>query len=170
MKRTQTLKTVNIKGKEYTDVFERIRFLAENFEYSLTSEAQLINDFWLVKATLIIDGQTYNGHASEKIGDGYINKSSAIENCETSAWGRACAAAGIGINHGITSVEEMTGDNYAPTDDDLNDVAGKVSIQPDIISLTGYFSILPEDWKKDAKIVTLFANKKKELKKDIPSE
>lgn len=47
------------------------------------------------------------GHAYEKEGEGYINKTSHIENCETSAIGRALANLGIEVSRGIASREEM---------------------------------------------------------------
>jgi len=36
-----------------------------------------------------------------------VNTTSALENCETSAWGRALAAAGFEVTKGIASREEM---------------------------------------------------------------
>lgn len=47
------------------------------------------------------------GHAYESRGDGYVNKTSHIENCETSAVGRALALMGYEIKRGVASREEM---------------------------------------------------------------
>jgi hypothetical protein len=47
------------------------------------------------------------GHAEEVRGAGMVNKTSALENCETSAWGRALAAAGLEVRAGIASKQEM---------------------------------------------------------------
>ncbi len=47
------------------------------------------------------------GHAYEVAGSNYINKTSYIENCETSAIGRALANMGIEVSRGIASREEM---------------------------------------------------------------
>lgn len=47
------------------------------------------------------------GHAEEIRGAGMVNKTSAMENCETSAWGRALAALGMEVRKGIASQEEM---------------------------------------------------------------
>jgi len=109
------MKTVNIKGKEYVEVSQRILFLADEYKgkYSIVTSYDFIEsrNMWIVKATLTIIGEnnelTYTGHAQEIIDDGYINKTSALENCETSAVGRACAMAGIGIVDGIASVDEI---------------------------------------------------------------
>ena len=43
------------------------------------------------------------GHAMEISGSSHINKGSHIENCETSAWGRALANFGIGIDVSVAS-------------------------------------------------------------------
>ncbi len=47
------------------------------------------------------------GHAFEIRGQGYVNTTSFIENCETSAVGRALANLGFKIEDGIASREEM---------------------------------------------------------------
>lgn len=47
------------------------------------------------------------GTAYEKEGSTFINKTSYIENCETSAVGRALGMAGFGIDTSIASAEEV---------------------------------------------------------------
>ena len=47
------------------------------------------------------------GIAYEVMGSSYINKTSFIENCETSAWGRALGNLGIGIDTSIASAFEV---------------------------------------------------------------
>lgn len=47
------------------------------------------------------------GHAYEKEGSSFINKTSYIENCETSAVGRALGMAGFGIDTSVASAEEV---------------------------------------------------------------
>ena len=46
------------------------------------------------------------GHAEETRGDGYVNADSAIENCETSAKGRALDSAGYNCSGQVASFEE----------------------------------------------------------------
>ena len=57
-------------------------------------------DIVIVKSILTIHGQDgdriYTGMAEEDRTKGQINKTSALENCETSSIGRALAAAGLG--------------------------------------------------------------------------
>ena len=47
------------------------------------------------------------GHAFEVRGDGYVNRTSYIENAETSAVGRSLALLGFEVRRGIASREEM---------------------------------------------------------------
>ena len=47
------------------------------------------------------------GHAYEKESSSFINKTSYIENCETSAVGRALGMAGFGIDVSVASAEEV---------------------------------------------------------------
>ena len=49
----------------------------------------------------------FTGVAYENEGSTYINKTSYIENCETSAVGRALGMLGIGIDVSIASADEM---------------------------------------------------------------
>ena len=49
----------------------------------------------------------YSGSASEISTQGFINKTSALENCETSAIGRALGIMGIGLDNGVASATEV---------------------------------------------------------------
>ena len=105
------MQTVKIQGKDYVEVKERVLYLAEAYplKYSIQTKVKYYPNekMWVAKATLTIDGMVYTGHAQEIIGDGYINKTSALENAETSAVGRACAMAGIGVIGSIASADEI---------------------------------------------------------------
>lgn len=124
-----TNKAVDIKGKKYVLVSDRVLSLAESgIPYSITTEVLIspadIENTWVVKATLTTPEGEYTGHAQEVIGEGYINKTSALENAETSAVGRACAMAGIGVIDSIASVDEINKANNRaadiPTADEIN--------------------------------------------------
>ncbi len=45
--------------------------------------------------------------AEEEKGSTFINKTSYVENCETSAWGRALANFGIGLETSVASADEV---------------------------------------------------------------
>lgn len=104
-------KAIKIKGKDYIQVKDRLIFLSENIErYSIETEKEYITDLkmFIIKATLTIDDKgVFTGYSQAVIGQGNINTTSSLENAETSAVGRACAMAGIGIIDSVASVEEM---------------------------------------------------------------
>lgn len=91
---------VTIHGKEYQTVAFRVsKFRELHPSWSLTTEV-LYRDFDVVvmKASILDDtGRLVaTGHAEEFRADGKINKTSALENAETSAIGRALATLGLG--------------------------------------------------------------------------
>ncbi len=110
------MKPVTIKGKQYIPVSERIKFIADNFQYLIETDYQYFAErkMWVVQATLKIkkgdEWYSYSGLAQEIESGNYkeVNFTSALENAETSAVGRACAMAGIGIDGGIASADEVS--------------------------------------------------------------
>jgi hypothetical protein len=108
-------KAVDIKGKKYVLVSDRILYFNEHYpngsiNTELISQPEAKNI--IVKATVYPNPQestvrAFTGHSQATIGDGYINKTSALENAETSAVGRALAMMGIGVIDSIASVDEM---------------------------------------------------------------
>ena len=105
------LQSLDIKGKDYTPVNERIkafRFIYPNGQI-LTEIIGLENGICTIKAS-VFDGEgriLATGHAQEKESSSFINKTSYIENCETSAVGRALGNTGIGLDNGFASYEEV---------------------------------------------------------------
>ena len=68
--------------------------IVEKTDQSITILASILNEEGRVIA---------NGLAEEFKGSTFINKTSYVENCETSAWGRALGNFGIGIENGVGS-------------------------------------------------------------------
>lgn len=105
------MKSVNIKGKNYIMVNERIKYFREKYEgWSLSSEIiHLEDDSCVIKATICDENGVVKatGFAQEDRTSSMINKTSFVENCETSAWGRALGNLGIGIDDSIASAEEV---------------------------------------------------------------
>jgi hypothetical protein len=109
------MNTIKIKGKDYVTVSERLKHLAENYQYAINTDYKYFEErkMWVVKASLLIhkNGSVfeYTGLAQEIESNNYkeVNHTSALENAETSAVGRACAMAGIGIDGGIASADEV---------------------------------------------------------------
>lgn len=102
-------KAIDIKGKKYVLVSDRILHFNEHYKGSITTElvtppeSKLI----IIKATVTEGERTFTGYSQAIVGDGYINKTSALENAETSAVGRALAMMGIGVIDSVASVDEM---------------------------------------------------------------
>jgi hypothetical protein len=107
----ELIKTVSIKGKEYAQVPERVRaFRTICPGGQITTEIiSLENGVVTMKATIIDESGRIisTGLAQEKETSSFINKTSFIENCETSAVGRALGFAGIGIDGSMASAEEL---------------------------------------------------------------
>lgn len=99
------------RGKEYAEVPQRVMAFRKLYPNgSLTSELVLYeNGVFIVKATATDeDGRILGtGLAYEKEGSSFINKTSALENAETSAWGRCLAACGLIGGDSICSAEEV---------------------------------------------------------------
>ena len=105
------MKAIKIKGKDYIEVNERIKHFRKKYpDYSLTSEViQKTPDSIMIMATISNESGVVlaTGLAEETKGTTYINETSYVENCETSAWGRALGNFGIGIDTSIASADEV---------------------------------------------------------------
>ena len=106
------LKTIDIKGKKYVTVNERLKYFREAFpDHGLLSEVvSMDSDSVCIKATICDENgkPIATGHASEERVSSNINKTSYVENCETSAWGRCLANFGIGIDENVASADELS--------------------------------------------------------------
>ena len=106
-------KTTNIRGKQYVEVNERIKFFRQEEQYKnwtiATDFPVLDGETCVCKATVAdTSGRVVaTGHAHEERSSSNINKTSYVENCETSAIGRALAMLGIGIDTSIASANEV---------------------------------------------------------------
>jgi hypothetical protein len=91
---------IKIHGKEYMTVAERVNdFRRDNPDYTLSTELVLADETYVVMKASILNTEgrlIATGYAEERRGSSMINKTSALENCETSAIGRALAAFGLG--------------------------------------------------------------------------
>lgn len=112
------MKTVDIKGKKYIEVNERLKYFRTEpkfKDYSLISEIINLTEDGIITIKAIIrdanDRIVATGLAQEKESSSFINKTSFVENCETSAWGRALGNLGIGIDTSIASAEEVLNAN-----------------------------------------------------------
>ena len=101
----------DIKGKSYIEVNQRIKAYRMVYPNGTirTKLAKLENGICVFMAEVTNnDGDVIaTGTAYEKENSTFINKTSYIENCETSAVGRALGMAGFGIDTSVASAEEV---------------------------------------------------------------
>ena len=117
------LKTVNIKGKAYTQVFTRINFFRGTGEDGLVWEGGRGKDWSIEVDPLTVNEDIAHmkaiikdeagriratGQAFETKAGSNINRTSHIENCETSAIGRALGNLGIGTAESFASTDEVS--------------------------------------------------------------
>lgn len=111
---------VNIHGREYKTVAKRVDEFRKQYEakYSIiTSLVSMDENTVVMKAEILDDKRDAiaTGYAEEHRNASQINRTSALENCETSAIGRALANFGLG------------GGEYASADE----VANAIRLQAD---------------------------------------
>ena len=114
-KANQAIITTDIKGKDYAEVNQRIKAFRMVYPTGRISTTMLSNEggicvFYAQVGYWADDGEFKElgtGTAYEKEGTTFINKTSYIENCETSAVGRALGMAGFGIDTSVASYEEV---------------------------------------------------------------
>jgi len=138
-----TVPTVNIKGKQYSTVAERHRFLLKYFPETRIDEQIFFQDEKRVitKTTLYIGETPYaTGHAEEKRDSSFINKTSALENCLSSSLGRCLAAFGL---HGseFASAEELANALKQQSNGQAKDIP--IEKQTTVTRLNALYS----DWK-----------------------
>ncbi len=105
------IKGVDLKGKKYALVAERVQIFRQLCPDGLITTEILFMEAGAVTMKASIYDETgkllVTGLAQEKEGGSFINKTSYIENCETSAVGRALAMLGIGSECSMASAEEV---------------------------------------------------------------
>jgi hypothetical protein len=118
------MKSVNIKGKEYITVNERLIFFRSQPQYKgwrISEEVVSLDEKEGLFKVTIINPEGFEmavAHAQEYRDSSYINKTSFVENGFTSALGRALGYLGIGIDTAIASADEVqTAVNNQPKDD-----------------------------------------------------
>ena len=103
--------SVNIRGREYATVNERVAAFRNDYGLRGSIQHELIHNAdgdCIFKCSIYVDGNLVaEGHAWENKQASNINKTSYIENCETSACGRALAFLGYGIDGSIASADEV---------------------------------------------------------------
>jgi hypothetical protein len=108
------MNTIKFKGKDYIEVKERVKYFNEKYKNGCIKTEMLSNEIRIdFKAIVIPDVKEperfFTGHSQASFDDktSFVNKTSALENAETSAVGRALAFMNIGIVDSIASIDEI---------------------------------------------------------------
>lgn len=118
-----TEKAIDIKGKKYVLVSDRVLYFNETYPNgSIVTQRIMTEETWIeiFKATVTPDcshpERYFTGYSQARWWDGFINKTSALENAETSATWRALAMMWIGVIDSIASLDEINkAENTAKT-------------------------------------------------------
>lgn len=180
-------KTGQTVSKDYNTVDQRIQGFRELYPNGsiqteiLSHETEIVNGknagIVLMKATAFDDeGRIIaTGHALEKESASYINQTSYIENCETSAVGRCLGIIGIGLTEAVASAEEIKGqmdaegkredDNVNGMYDELKDLYNKAGGKDFNKWIADCGGITPENYPKMKATLLKQINDKAEGKK-----
>lgn len=141
------IKTTDVKGKDYAEVNQRIKAFRMLYPNGTILTEMISNDsgVCIFKAS-VYDGDDHilaTGTAYEKEGSTFINKTSYIENCETSAVGRALGMCGLGIDTSIASAEEVQNAiaNQEKGKTNVTKKAGDIKIQPTQIEILNKYYV-----------------------------
>jgi hypothetical protein len=175
MNKSLQSKAIDIKGKKYVLVADRILYFNQEYPngriktyLKSKSEAERVVIKAVVMPDVDNDKRVFTGYSQALWGDGYINKTSAIENCETSAIGRALAMMGIGVIDSLASVDEI---NKAETQSKMTMSPRQVKEISDLLEERDIYD--PEDKQKIVKAIAgteaLNTSGVARLKRDIES-
>ena len=172
-------KPVPQKGKKYYTVASRHKvFIKHSKDDRPTINTDIIPELCddkrvAVKCTIDCDAGKYTGLAMEEFSFGYVNKTSALENAETSALGRALASFGL---HGseFCSADELTNailnkDNKKDEEDELykataKDVANdrkQISLANKIEAIEAHFEPEKPDLTTIKRLIVALKSEKK---------
>ena len=162
-------KSVPQHGKDYFTVATRHNLFMQYFSNYASINTDIIPELCndnrvAVKCTIYVNSQTYTGMALEEFGSSFINKTSALENAETSALGRALAAFGL---HGteFASADELINakmnQNKTTTKKQFPKTNGKKNIKIDMDNLN--MGLIQDDIEKINDIYALRKWKKENL-------
>ena len=144
--------TVSVRHNHFAKYFPEHRINTDLAEF-LCNEKQVAT-----KTTIYIGEEPYaTGLALEKFDYGYVNKTSALENCETSSLGRALAAFGL---HGS---EFSSADELANAIINQNSIKEQIKKQTTQTKLTSLFTKWNEE---NDSIKELFKQQETTIKKN----
>jgi hypothetical protein len=165
------LKTINLSGKQYAQVAERLRAIHEDHK-----DFDILTDFTVTEggavaftATITIRDKvamtdnlvttTYTGHSYGK-----MTGAKAFEKLETIAVGRALAFAGYHADGEIASADEMQDMGKEGVDQDvLADAVMQITGVKSVVELESAYKALPVELRKTSEVINAGKRRKKEL-------
>ena len=165
---------VNIHGKDYKTVAKRVNEFREAHcsKYAILTELVSMDENIVVMKAEILDDKRdviATGYAEEHRNASQINKTSALENCETSAIGRALANFGLGGGEYASADEVANAINQQSKPSnriDFNEVRRAIRVIDDVASLQDYCKSLGVERMSEAQqkyINGIIGKRKKEL-------
>ncbi len=158
----KTIKTTDIKGKDYAEVNQRIKAFRMVYPQGFINTEMVSNENGICVFRASVgyytdDGINWlgTGTAYEKENSTFINKTSYIENCETSAVGRALGMCGFGIDTSVASYEEVQNaiNNQGETQAEAKASAKQVSMIEELYDSEEIMDILK--WAKAIRLSDL---------------
>lgn len=163
---SKKIKTINLQGKQYAQVSERLRAIHEEHKnFDIKTNYEFFGEQVVFRAKLTIRDKegvkepvTYYGHSQGKLG-----AQKAFEKLETIAVGRALAFAGYHADGEIASADEMQ-DMEAEIDKEiLADAVAQIMDAKDVPALEKTYKDLPADIKRSKEVIDAGKKRKKEL-------
>jgi len=113
-------KAIKFKGKDYVLVSDRVNYFNDTYpngsiQTVLVSEpTSRLVIFKAIITPDVKENRIFTGYSQASFDDStsFVNKTSALENSETSAVGRALALMGIGVIDSIASMDEINKTTY----------------------------------------------------------
>lgn len=163
------IKGTTVGNKKYALVAERVQAFRELCPDGLiTTEILYMQDGAVtMKASIYDEGGKLlaTGLAQEKDGSSFINKTSYIENCETSAVGRALAMLGIGSECSMASAEEVANAQIQQKQAEERQQRTEAEFDPNELCTDDELKIIQGIWAKKTDLPITSQNQFKEWPK-----
>jgi hypothetical protein len=174
---TSQLKTIKVQGgKEYAEVHTRVNYFRSSEKYKDWGEdCEVISQSdssILMKATIYNpEGRVVSsGHAYEEKDGSRINQRNHVENCETSAVGRALGFLGIGSDGSIASYEEVANAIENQKKDEVKETHIVLDIGDDNYSKVLKYIETQKDKRSFEDIIETLQTKYKTISKKVKTE
>jgi len=163
---------VNIRGKEYQTVALRVqKFREAHPDWELSTEIIKADDVVVIMQARIYNAEgkcISTGHAEEFRTSSQINSTSALENAETSAIGRALAAAGWGGTEFASANEVQNAiHQQAPNKVQINTFVKKIEESENVEQLKANFKEAFSAAQSDAAAIAAITVAKDKRKSEL---